>query len=143
MLPALLMLKTHEDGVADLEQRIEKHQDEILAGVLERGIDEGRAAADIDVEQADGACCSARCCSPTSPASPPVDAALGEHVVETMLRAYVPATLRRCPQAVDGDSRSESVVAGDPPLSREDDEQLAIPRVVPADRQPPASNCSM
>jgi AcrR family transcriptional regulator len=52
MVPALLMLKTHEDGVADIEQRMEKRQNEIVAEVLRRGIEEGTIRADVDTEEA-------------------------------------------------------------------------------------------
>ena len=41
MLPALMLLKTHEDGIANLEQRLERHQEEILGRLMVRGVDEG------------------------------------------------------------------------------------------------------
>ena len=34
IIPALLMLKTHEHGVADLEQRLERHQEEVIGRLM-------------------------------------------------------------------------------------------------------------
>jgi AcrR family transcriptional regulator len=52
IVPALLMLKTHEDGVADLERRLEKNQSDTAAAVLKRGIDTGVLQAGLDIDEA-------------------------------------------------------------------------------------------
>lgn len=52
IVPALLMLKSHADGVADLEQRIERTQNETMADVLQRGMDEGALRRDLRVDDA-------------------------------------------------------------------------------------------
>jgi AcrR family transcriptional regulator len=52
MLPALLMLKHHEAGIADLEQRIEREQDKVLTTILERAVAEGLLPKGVDVQEA-------------------------------------------------------------------------------------------
>lgn len=52
VLPAVLTLKHHEHGIADVEKRLEERQEHVLEIVLQRGIDEGRIDADVDVEAA-------------------------------------------------------------------------------------------
>lgn len=52
VLPAILTLKHHEHGIADVEQRLEERQEHVLEVVLRRGIDEGRVDPDVDVEAA-------------------------------------------------------------------------------------------
>jgi AcrR family transcriptional regulator len=52
VVPALLLLKTHEHGIADLEQRLERRQEEVFQQVLERGVAEGTLRADLDVPEA-------------------------------------------------------------------------------------------
>ena len=46
IIPALLMLKTHEHGVADLEQRLERHQKEVIGRLMARGVTEGVLRSD-------------------------------------------------------------------------------------------------
>ena len=41
VLPALLSLKTHADGIADLEKRLGERQGEVLGGLIARGVAEG------------------------------------------------------------------------------------------------------
>ncbi len=48
IVPSLLMLKTHQAGIADIEQRIESKQDEHFAAVIALGVAEGRIA-DVDI----------------------------------------------------------------------------------------------
>ena len=50
VLPALLMLKQHQKGIADVEQRLQHTQLAVCSDVLQRGIDEGRIAPDADIE---------------------------------------------------------------------------------------------
>jgi AcrR family transcriptional regulator len=52
VLPALLMLKTHEDGVANIEQRLERHQNAVVEAVLQRGVDEGVIEPGLDPYEA-------------------------------------------------------------------------------------------
>jgi AcrR family transcriptional regulator len=52
MLPALLMLRYHEAGIAAVEQRIEKEQDQLIRTLLERAVSEGILRADLDVREA-------------------------------------------------------------------------------------------
>ena len=89
VLPALLLLRNHQYGIADLEEQMEQHQDDVLAGVLQRGIDEGKVRPDVDVQQA-----AATLLGPLLLAhltgKLPVDARLGDHVVGIVLRTYAP-----------------------------------------------------
>jgi AcrR family transcriptional regulator len=54
VLPALMMLKHHEDGLAHLEDELHQKQSHILREVLERGVREGRMSADYDVDEVSG-----------------------------------------------------------------------------------------
>ncbi len=87
VLPALLALRNQEHGVAELEQRLEEHQEDALGSVLQRGIDEGRLPADLDVDRS-----TAILVGPLLFASlmdkPDVDAAFGEQVVDLFLRSH-------------------------------------------------------
>ncbi len=51
VIPALLLLKSHQAGIADLEERLGDRQDQTLASIVAQGITEGVLPADIDVEQ--------------------------------------------------------------------------------------------
>ena len=51
IIPALLMLKSHEVGVALVERRLEEHQNEAMALVVARGVAEGVLRADVDPKQ--------------------------------------------------------------------------------------------
>ena len=46
VLPALLMLKTHAHGIADLEKRLEERQNEVLDTLIRRGVAEGLLSPD-------------------------------------------------------------------------------------------------
>ena len=50
VLPALLMLKQHQKGIADVEERLQHTQLAVCSDVLQRGINEGRIAPDADIE---------------------------------------------------------------------------------------------
>ena len=52
VIPALLMLKNHEAGIAAANQRLEHEQDEVLTTLLRRGVDEGVLAADLEPHEA-------------------------------------------------------------------------------------------
>lgn len=51
VIPALLLLKAHQSEIADLEQRIGKHQDQTFGTIVAIGVAEGRLPADADVEE--------------------------------------------------------------------------------------------
>jgi AcrR family transcriptional regulator len=52
IVPALLMLKAHLAGVADLEERIHTTQNETMTAVLQRGIDQGALPRDLRIDDA-------------------------------------------------------------------------------------------
>ncbi|MGE3621926.1 MAG: TetR/AcrR family transcriptional regulator [Acidimicrobiia bacterium] len=87
ILPALLVLKTHQDGIADLEQQLEENQEHAIEAVLRRGVEEGHLAPDFDLEEA-----SALIVGPLLFAhlvgKPPVDERLCHHVVDVFLRTH-------------------------------------------------------
>jgi AcrR family transcriptional regulator len=51
MLPALMMLKSHEDGLAHLEEELHQTQLDTLDDVLARGVREGRLAPGYSTEE--------------------------------------------------------------------------------------------
>ena len=51
VIPALLLLKAHQTEIADLEERIGRHQDETLDAMVALGVAEGRLPAGADVEE--------------------------------------------------------------------------------------------
>ena len=52
VIPALMLLKTHEDGIADLEERLERDQEEVIGELLQRGVDEGLLRPDATQREA-------------------------------------------------------------------------------------------
>ena len=48
VLPALMLLKLHQNGIAEVEQRMQQEQMQVCTEVLRRGKDEGRIAPDDD-----------------------------------------------------------------------------------------------
>jgi TetR/AcrR family transcriptional regulator of autoinduction and epiphytic fitness len=52
MIPALMMLKHHEDGLAHLEEQLHREQLDVLRGVMDRGVAAGRVTADYDLDEA-------------------------------------------------------------------------------------------
>jgi TetR/AcrR family transcriptional regulator, regulator of autoinduction and epiphytic fitness len=52
VLPALLMLKHHEAGIAAMNDRIEHEQDMVLATLLRRGASEGVLRSDLEPHEA-------------------------------------------------------------------------------------------
>ncbi|MBK5222114.1 MAG: TetR/AcrR family transcriptional regulator [Acidimicrobiia bacterium] len=91
VLPALLALRTQSHGIADLEQRIEKRQEDAVEVVLRRGMAEGRLAPDVDLDQA-----TALLVGPLLFAvlmdKPAVDEALCDRVVDAFLGTFAPDT---------------------------------------------------
>ncbi len=87
IVPALLMLKTHADGVADLEKRLEKNQSDAITEILRRGIAEGTIKPDLDLDVA-----TAQLVGPLLFAqltgSTPLDHALADSTVDIFLAAH-------------------------------------------------------
>jgi len=52
MMPALLLLKYHEHGVADVESALESQQSEVVADLFERGVREGALRPGLDHDEA-------------------------------------------------------------------------------------------
>ena len=52
VIPALLALKYHEDGIADVEKQLEHRQKDVVARVLRRGIELGVIREGIDIDEA-------------------------------------------------------------------------------------------
>jgi AcrR family transcriptional regulator len=88
VIPALLLLKTHQAGIADLEERLGDHQDDMLATVVAQGIAEGALPADADVEQV-----AAQLVGPLVFAHltgrPPVTEQFAQRIVDGFLRAQL------------------------------------------------------
>jgi AcrR family transcriptional regulator len=51
LLPALLMLRYHEAGIAAIEQRLEREQDKVLTTLLRRAVEEGVVPDGVDVQE--------------------------------------------------------------------------------------------
>src|SRR5262245_56064834 len=51
VIPALLLLKAHQTEIADLDERIHRHQDDTLAAVVALGAAAGRLPAGADTEE--------------------------------------------------------------------------------------------
>ena len=51
VIPALLLLKAHQSEIADLEERIGKHQDQTFEMIIAIGVAERRFGADDNVEE--------------------------------------------------------------------------------------------
>ncbi len=87
LIPALLMLKTHEDGIAALEHRLESRQRDAMRAMFQRGIDEGALRPDLDVEEA-----TAQLIGPLLFAhltgSVELDHAFGDRTVDAFFAAY-------------------------------------------------------
>ena len=86
IMPVLLHLKTHQEAIADVEQRMEHRQDETFEGVLALGVQEGVIATDDDPAEI-----AAQLIGPLVFAAltgkPPLSEAFAERVVDSFLRA--------------------------------------------------------
>jgi AcrR family transcriptional regulator len=89
IVPALLMLKSHADGVADIEKRIEKTQNDTLTAVLERGIAEGALRADLRIDEAISHLVGPLLFAHLT-GTVPLDDEFAAHTVEAFLAAYAP-----------------------------------------------------
>jgi AcrR family transcriptional regulator len=89
VLPALLMLKTHAHGIADLDKRMEERQNEVLRTLIRRGVEEGLLTPDADGDEA-----SAVLVGPLFFAQltglVTIDAGFVERTVDRFLAAYKP-----------------------------------------------------
>jgi AcrR family transcriptional regulator len=87
VIPALLLLKAHQTEIADLEQRIGRHQDETLDAMVAVGVAEGRLPADADAQEI-----AAQLIGPLVFAHlkgrPRITKAYAERVADSFLRAY-------------------------------------------------------
>jgi AcrR family transcriptional regulator len=90
MVPSLILLKRHTDGVANLDERLHYRQTVVVSDVLDRGVREGRLPADYDLEEA-----TAQLVGPVFFAqisnSVAIDRAYGDRVVDRFLAAFRPA----------------------------------------------------
>jgi len=87
VIPALLLLKAHQSEIADLEQRIGKHQDQTFERIIAMGVAEGRFTPDANVEEL-----AAQLIGPLVFAHltgrPRVTKAFAQRVVDNFLRAH-------------------------------------------------------
>jgi AcrR family transcriptional regulator len=90
VLPALLMLKTHAHGIADLDKRMEERQNEVVRTLIRRGVDEGLLTPAAEDDEA-----SAVLVGPLFFAQltglVAIDAGFVERTVDRFLAAYRPA----------------------------------------------------
>jgi AcrR family transcriptional regulator len=89
VLPALLMLKNHESGIAAMNDRLEHEQEQALTVLLERAAAEGVLRADLDSQEA-----ATMLVGPLLFAhlteSVKLDKAFVDRAVDNFLRAYAP-----------------------------------------------------
>ena len=89
VLPALLMLKTHAHGIADLEKRMGERQSEVVSTLIRRGVGEGLLRPDAEDPEA-----SAVLIGPLFFAhltgSIPIDAGFVDRTVDRFLATYRP-----------------------------------------------------
>jgi AcrR family transcriptional regulator len=89
VVPALLLLKTHQEGFADLEERLGDHQDDMLSAIVAQGIAEGALEVGADIEQI-----AAQLIGPLVFAHltgrPPLSEEFAQRLVDGFLRANAP-----------------------------------------------------
>jgi AcrR family transcriptional regulator len=86
IVPALLLLKSHQEDIADLEERLGSRQDETLTAVLAQGVAEGALPADTDIEQFAATLIGPMVFAHLS-GRPPVTEQFAQRVVDGLLRA--------------------------------------------------------
>ena len=84
VFPALLTLKIHEDGLANIEQQLEDRQERVLDSVRRRGIEEGSISATIGLNRA-GAMLGGPRLFANLIGKPTLDPAFTAHVVQSFL----------------------------------------------------------
>jgi AcrR family transcriptional regulator len=89
MLPALLMLRYHEAGIAAVEQRLEKEQDQVVRTLLERAVSEGVLRDDVDVPEAITMLLGPLLFAHLTE-SVPLDDGFADRIVDRVLAAYAP-----------------------------------------------------
>lgn len=87
VMPALLVLRNQQHGIADLDQRLEKDQEHAVDVVLRRGVEEGVLDPDFDIDVA-----VSMLVGPLLFAvlieKPEIDETYCDHVVAAFLRTY-------------------------------------------------------
>jgi len=87
VIPALLLLKTHQEGIADLEERLGDRQDHMLERIIAIGVADGCLPADADIEQI-----AAQLVGPLVFAHltgrPPVTEEFAQRIVDDFLRSH-------------------------------------------------------
>jgi AcrR family transcriptional regulator len=87
VIPALLLLKTHQEGIADLEERLGDRQDHLLERIIAIGVADGCLPADADIEQI-----AAQLVGPLVFAHltgrPPVTEEFAQRIVDDFLRSH-------------------------------------------------------
>jgi len=89
VLPALLMLKNHEAGIAAMNDRIEHEQDMVLETLLRRGAAEGVLRDDLDPQEATAALLGPLLFAHLTE-SVKIDADFVDRTVDRFLAAYAP-----------------------------------------------------
>jgi len=89
VLPALLMLKNHEAGIAAMNDRIEHEQDMVLETLLRRGAAEGVLRDDLDPQEATAALLGPLLFAHLTE-SVKIDADFVDRTVDRFLAAYRP-----------------------------------------------------
>lgn len=87
VIPALLLLKAHQSDIADLEERIGRHQHETIEMIVALGVAEGRLPEGADSEEF-----AAQLIGPLVFAHltgrPPLTTAFAQRIVDDYLRAH-------------------------------------------------------
>jgi AcrR family transcriptional regulator len=90
VLPALLMLKNHESGIAAMNDRLEHEQEKTLSILLDRAVAEGVLRPDVDTQEA-----ATMLVGPLLFAhlteSVKLDRAFVDRALDNFLRAYAPS----------------------------------------------------
>ena len=89
VLPALLSLKTHADGIADLEKRLGERQGEVLGELIAQGVAEGRLSPDAAGPEATTVLVGPLFFAQLS-GSVPIDADFVDRTVDRFLAVYRP-----------------------------------------------------
>ncbi len=91
ILPALLMLRNHEHGIADLDERLERDQEDATKQVLRRGVHEGRLPRGIDMGEATAALFGPLLYAHLT-GTPKLTRRFCDRVVDRFLEGYAPRT---------------------------------------------------
>jgi AcrR family transcriptional regulator len=89
VVPALLMLRYHEAGIAAVEERLEREQDTVLSTLLRRACEEGVLRTDVDIPEAIAAIVGPLLFAHLTE-SVPLDDAFADRTLDMFLRANRP-----------------------------------------------------